>query len=102
MQFQVWMAQQTAGGSITDAQMAEAEQRMAQWRAYSDEVQACAAKNHSLLDPAMRDSALARMKQAQDSTAGYVSDWKAGKMRQPPKQPATQAPAAGDPIAADH
>ena len=102
VQFQVWMAQQTAGGSITDAQMAEAEQRMAQWRAYSDEVQACAAKNHSLLDPAMRDSALARMKQAQDSTAGYVSDWKAGKMRQPPKQPATQAPAAGDPIAADH
>ena len=81
--------------------MAEAQQRLAQWRAYSDEVQACAAKNHSLLDPAMRDSALARMKQAQDSTAGYVSDWKAGKLHETPKQSAAQAQAAADPIPAD-
>ncbi len=41
VQFQVWLAQ-TADSPITDAQMADAQRRLAQWRALSREVRGCA------------------------------------------------------------
>ena len=66
VQFQVSLAQ-SAGSPFTDAQKADAQQRLERWRALSREVQACAGTRHSLLAPAMLKSALARMKDAENS-----------------------------------
>lgn len=66
VQFQVWLAQ-TADSPITDAQMADAQRRLAQWRAWSREVRGCARQGHSLLSPAILEATLARMRGAEDS-----------------------------------
>jgi hypothetical protein len=73
VQFQVWLAQ-TAGTPITDAQRADAQRRLAQWRACSREVQTCAARGRSLLAPALLESVLARMKEPEDATEGILTN----------------------------
>jgi hypothetical protein len=72
VQFQVWLAQ-TAGSPITEAQMADSQRRLTQWRAWSREVQTCAGQGHSLLSPAALESALARMKEAEDSAERFLT-----------------------------
>ena len=67
VQFQVRLAQ-TADRPVTETQMANSQQRLAQWRAWSREVEACAGQGHSLLSPATLESVLARMREAEDST----------------------------------
>jgi hypothetical protein len=100
VQFQVWLAQ-TAGSPITDAQLADARQRLAQWRVCSRDVQACAAKGHSLLGPAMLESALARMKQAEDSAENMLNNHAAREIRDQREKPAAQAKTAIGGVATD-
>lgn len=71
VQLQVWLAQ-TAGSPVTETQVADSQRRLAQWRAWSREVQACAGQGHSLLLPAALESALARMREAEDSAEKFL------------------------------
>jgi hypothetical protein len=81
MWFQVWLAQ-TAGNPLTEVQIGGARDRLAQWRAYSNDVRACAAPGHSFLEPALLQTALARMKEAEDSAERFVSN----RSPQPPQE----------------
>jgi hypothetical protein len=66
VQLQVWLAQ-TAGSPNSEAQVADSQRRLARWRALSREVQACAGQGHSLLSPAILESTLSRMREAEDA-----------------------------------
>jgi hypothetical protein len=66
VQFQVWLAQ-TSSSPLTEIQRADSQQQLAQWRAWSRQVETCAGQGHSLLSPATRESVLARMRAAEDS-----------------------------------
>ena len=67
VQLQVWLSQ-SAGSPVTETRVADSQRRLAQWRAWSSQVQACAGQGHSLLSPSGLESALARMREAEDST----------------------------------
>jgi hypothetical protein len=92
--FQVWLAQ-TAHIPLTDAQRTDAQQRLADWRACSREVQGAAAKGHSLLGPAILDSVMARMKEAEDSVDHMLSQRTGGEVGKPTERPALKAKATG-------
>ena len=66
VQFQVWLAQ-TSSSPLTEIQRADSQQQLAQWRAWSRQVETCAGQGHSLLSSATRESVLARMRTAEDS-----------------------------------
>ena len=66
VQFQVWLAR-TSSSPLTETQRADSQQQLAQWRAWSRQVETCAGQGHSLLSPGTLESVLARMREAEDS-----------------------------------
>lgn len=64
VQFQVRLAQ-TVPGPASEAQTAEVQKQMAEWRSISRELQAVAAQGRSLLAPAILESTFTRMREAE-------------------------------------
>ena len=89
VQFQVWLAQ-SAHSPATEARLVEGQRRLTQWRRYAQEVQACAAKGHTLVAPAMLQSVLARMKEAEDSAERILRNGTPREQREMDQPPTAQ------------
>jgi hypothetical protein len=98
VRFQIWLAQ-TADHGMTEARMADGQHRLAQWRACSREVQACAARGHSLLTPANLESTLARMKTAENSAEAILGSLRNHGPEADKAKPAAELPATNGRIA---